>query len=240
VSRAGIGSACASGGGTRCYPDSPLGPNRTVITESAWDAWFASYTSFVMRYAAFADARWPAVESIDIAFGLDTALQHAPNSPRWVALAAAVRGKYRGKLVATGSAGSLDQVPIKVRCKRLCIPSHTRTHTHTRARAHTHTHTRAHTHTHKRARTHKHAHTALACVALARQVWGAVDRIGVDATDVSLAAPAWQKNNAESGGANTTVADERVVVTPEGVAAAWEQPLQLILRVGTLAAKQGT
>ena len=70
-------------------------------------------------------------------------------------------------------------------------------------------------------------------------MWDAIDRIGVDATDVSLAAPAWQLHNAVSGGINTTVADERVVVTPTGVAAAWERPLASILRVSADAGKPG-
>ena len=66
-----------------------------------------------------------------------------------------------------------------------------------------------------------------------------MDRVGIDATDVPLAAPAWQKNNAVSGGSNASLADERVVVTPAGVAAAWEKPLESILRVGALAGKPG-
>ena len=58
------------------------------------------------------------------------------------------------------------------------------------------------------------------------EVWTAVDAIGVDATAVRLALPAYMARNAVSGGANTTLADERVNATVPLVRSAWASPIK--------------
>lgn len=48
---------------------------------------------------------------------------------------------------------------------------------------------------------------------------------GIDATAVRLAQPAYMAHNAVSGGANTTLSDERVNATVPMVRAAWVEPI---------------
>ena len=60
------------------------------------------------------------------------------------------------------------------------------------------------------------------------EVWTAVDVIGVDVTAVRLAQPAYTARNAVSGGANTTLADERVNATVPMVRTAWASPIKAL------------
>lgn len=177
VSRADIGSTCDNTGSAPCHPDAPIGPNRTVLPDTAWVAWFAAYAGFVGHYLKIADAHSTTVEVIDLGFGLDTALLHPPNLQRWLSLVSDARAAFRGKVTMTASATVASKVP--------------------------------------------------------KALWVAVDMVGVDGTAVSLAAAPYLARNAVSGGLNTTVADERVVVTPDSVSAAWKSPLDLLAELST-------
>lgn len=183
VSRADIGAACS---GSPCSPDQPLGPNRTVLSESEWTAWFAAYSEYVLGVCKVA-AETSVVAAVDLAFGLDTALLHPPNLPRWKALVADARAIYSGHLTLTASSTAIIREDVS--------------------------------------REHSLA------------LWGLVDMIGVDATAQSLAAPAYEAHDAVSGGPNTTLADERVVVTPTSVSKAWAAPMAALAKLAAAVSK---
>ena len=73
--------------------------DQTEMTEAQWAAWFVSYTTFLMHYAAFAEQH--EIKLLDLATDLQTALVHPANAPRWVALVKAVRAVYTGKVMLT-------------------------------------------------------------------------------------------------------------------------------------------
>lgn len=101
--------------------------------EAAWNTWFASLRSFVSHYAAFAERS--GVRLLNLATGLDTALAHEANLPRWLALVAAVRAIFSGELVITTADpaalppsiwGSLDYIGYDAASVSLAAAPYTR------------------------------------------------------------------------------------------------------------------
>eukprot|EP00039_Didymoeca_costata_P022961 m.5701 g.5701 ORF g.5701 m.5701 type:complete len:435 (-) comp3365_c0_seq2:207-1511(-) len=67
------------------------------FSESQWDIWFASYTSYLMAMAELAQET--NVEMFCVEGELNTPVFHPTNGPRWTTLVKKLRGVYKGLLV---------------------------------------------------------------------------------------------------------------------------------------------
>lgn len=77
-----------------------------IRPKEGWDVWFASYESFILRYAALAEstkAEWLAV-------GVELKSSTAEAGDRWPAIIAAVRRVYHGKILYSANWDEAERV----------------------------------------------------------------------------------------------------------------------------------